>query len=70
MKGADPAIGRIGILEEVEEERIEMVAPEASIGKILKAIVAAHPYDEPAIHVLPMEDYHNLLTYPCTPSAG
>lgn len=61
LKGADPAIGSVGVLEEVEEERIEMVAPAASIGKILKAIVAAHPYEEPAIHVLPMEDYRTLL---------
>lgn len=58
---AKPAIGSAGKLEEVEEERIEAVVAEGDLKKVLKAIVKVHPYEEPAIHVLPMQDYHQLL---------
>lgn len=61
LKGASPAIGSIGSLEEVEEERIEVVVTEEGLKKVLDAIVKVHPYEEPAIHVLKMEDYHELL---------
>lgn len=61
LKGASPAIGSIGSLEEVEEERIEAVVKAEDLKKVLEAIVKVHPYEEPAIHVLKMEDYHNAL---------
>lgn len=61
LKGAKPAVGTVGTTEEVEEERIECVAPEEDIGKIVRAIVEAHPYEEPAMHVLKMENYKKFL---------
>jgi hypothetical protein len=58
LKGARPAIGSEGKLETVEEERIEVViSKDADLKAILKAVKAVHPYEEPAIHVLPMVDY-------------
>ncbi len=57
LKGAKPALGNIGHIEEVEEERIEAVIEtksEAQLRHALEDIRAAHPYEEPAIHVLPM----------------
>lgn len=57
LKGAHPTIGSIGELEEVEEERIEAMvdAPsEAALRAVVSAVRKAHPYEEPAIHVLPM----------------
>lgn len=59
--GASPSIGSIGELEEVEEERIEAVVEDANLHGVLRAVVDAHPYEEPAIHVIPMEDYHTFL---------
>ncbi|MBI1812371.1 hypothetical protein HY285_04355 [Candidatus Peregrinibacteria bacterium] len=59
LKGAKPAMGTTGKLEEVEEERIEVVIPSASkrkVREILDAVKNAHPYEEPAIHLLPMMD--------------
>lgn len=46
--GADPFIGEVGKLEEVIEERIEVVLPGPLRSKVLKAMLAAHPYEEPA----------------------
>lgn len=46
--GADPFIGKIGKMEEVTEERIEVVLPGPLRAKVLKAMLAAHPYEEPA----------------------
>ncbi|MCM3637389.1 Nif3-like dinuclear metal center hexameric protein [Sporosarcina luteola] len=46
--GADPFIGEVGQTEEVAEERIEVVLPGPLRSKVLKAMLAAHPYEEPA----------------------
>ncbi|MET7770221.1 Nif3-like dinuclear metal center hexameric protein [Nocardia sp. NPDC005366] len=51
MPGATPAIGAIGELQLVEEDRIEVIAPPAARTAVLAALRAAHPYEEPAYHV-------------------
>jgi hypothetical protein len=51
LEGAKPAIGEVGKLEEVEEERIEFVCLEEKLDTVLAAIRKAHPYEEPAIDV-------------------
>ncbi|MFH1444724.1 MAG: hypothetical protein ABIG34_05055 [Candidatus Peregrinibacteria bacterium] len=56
-----PAIGLAGRLEEVEEERIEVAVLDDDLKAVLKAIVKAHPYEEPAIYVLPMENYKDVI---------
>lgn len=53
--GAKPAIGKIGKLEAVEEERIEFVCDHELRTKVVKAIKQAHPYEEPAIDVCIVE---------------
>lgn len=54
LKGAHPSIGSVGELEEVEEERIEVLVREADLQKVVAAVRKVHPYEEPAIHVVPM----------------
>lgn len=55
LKGSNPHIGKIGMVEEVEEERIEVVVPDGTdMKKLLREIRVVHPYEEPAIHILPM----------------
>lgn len=63
LPGADPASGSIGSVEEVEEERIEVLVPSdpGKLRTILKAVKNVHPYEEPAMHLIPMEDYHSFL---------
>jgi dinuclear metal center YbgI/SA1388 family protein len=50
--GARPAIGRVGDLEEVAEERVECVLPRQLRPAVLAALRAAHPYEEPAFDVV------------------
>lgn len=53
--GAHPAIGEVGKLEEVEEERIEVNCDDALIADVVTAIRVAHPYEEPAIDIYVLE---------------
>lgn len=53
--GANPTIGEVGRLEAVEEERIETLCAEENLAAVLKAIRDAHPYEEPAIDVYPIQ---------------
>jgi len=55
QEGANPTIGEVGKLEEVEEERIETVCEEVVLKDVLKAIKDNHPYEEPATDVYPIE---------------
>lgn len=54
LDGADPFIGDVGAVEEVPEERVEMVLPRSARSRVITALRAAHPYEEPAFHVLEM----------------
>jgi len=55
-RGANPYIGEIGKTEEVIEERIEMICPREKLGAVIKAIKEAHPYEEVAFDVYPLEN--------------
>ncbi|WP_241386973.1 Nif3-like dinuclear metal center hexameric protein [Rhodococcus sp. CH91] len=56
VEGADPAIGSIGDLERVAEDRIEVVAPRRSRAAVLAALREAHPYEEPAFDIIELAD--------------
>lgn len=49
--GAEPSIGKVGQLEEVVEERIEVVSEKADLDKVVQAIKSVHPYEEIAIDI-------------------
>ena len=51
LAGANPSIGQIDKLEEVEEERIETVVTEDLLKQVLAAVNKNHPYEEPATEV-------------------
>ncbi|MFJ4651525.1 Nif3-like dinuclear metal center hexameric protein [Nocardia sp. NPDC088792] len=51
LDGANPALGAIGELHTVDEDRIEVIAPPSRRTAVLQALRAAHPYEEPAYHV-------------------
>jgi hypothetical protein len=61
LKGSNPHIGSVGTVEEVEEERIEVVVEEKNLPTVLRAVKKVHPYEEPAIYFWKMEDYHAFL---------
>lgn len=52
LDGASPAVGTVGSLEYVDEERVEVVAPSRLRAQVLAAMRAAHPYEEPSFDVL------------------
>ncbi|WP_115280649.1 Nif3-like dinuclear metal center hexameric protein [Mycolicibacterium tokaiense] len=49
---ATPMIGAPGALERVVEDRVEVIAPARLRTRVLAALRAAHPYEEPAFDVL------------------
>jgi len=55
LPGAEPAIGSIGVPEEVEEERVECQCSEAVLDAVLDALKNAHPYEEVAYDVWKLE---------------
>jgi dinuclear metal center YbgI/SA1388 family protein len=52
--GANPVIGRRGRREEVPEFRFEAVCPRGRLDAVVRAVRAAHSYEEPAIDVYPL----------------
>jgi len=53
---AKPFIGASGKLEEVEEDRIEMLCTEDKIEQVIVAMKVIHPYEEVAYDVYALED--------------
>ena len=58
---ADPHIGSQGILESVQEEKIETIFPEHLEKRILSAMFKAHPYEEVAYDIYPLENKGETL---------
>ena len=54
-EGTNPHIGSVGKLEAVAEERIETIYPENIEKELLEAMLKAHPYEEPAYDIYPLE---------------
>jgi len=54
LEGASPFIGKMGELEYVEEIRLETILPAGLAGPAVKAMLAAHPYEEVAYDLYPL----------------
>jgi dinuclear metal center YbgI/SA1388 family protein len=55
-----PVAGRAGQVNAEPEVRIEMVAPARRADAIIEALIAGHPYEEPAFDVYPAASNHAL----------
>ncbi|WP_280549679.1 NGG1p interacting factor NIF3 [Halomonas sp. 11-S5] len=55
LEGANPHIGRVGDLEQVEELKVELVCEDALIAEAVAALKTAHPYEEPAYDAWKLE---------------
>ncbi len=51
-----PAIGKPGSFERVEEIKFETIVPVAKIPAVVKAMLAAHPYEEVAYDLIPLRN--------------
>lgn len=59
VDGASPAVGRVGDLEYVAENRIEVTVARERVPAVVEALRGAHPYEEPAFHVVrPLDAPH------------
>ena len=56
LEGANPTVGSVGEVEVVDEVRIETVLPRGRRTAVVAAMLAAHPYEEPAYDVLELAD--------------
>lgn len=56
LAGAKPAIGTVGAIEDVAEERIEVIAPRSKRQILIDVIRAIHPYEEPAYDVIELAE--------------
>lgn len=59
-KGTHPAIGKVGKLEEVEEERIEVICKKDKIKDVISAIKRVHPYEEIPIEIYQLVDENGI----------
>lgn len=56
LPGANPTIGEVGVPETVAETRIEVVLDRRRRTAVVAAMLAAHPYEEPAYDVVELAD--------------
>lgn len=58
---ANPYIGTQGKLEYIEEDKLEVVCDVTKVKEVLKRLREVHPYEEPAIDIIPLldEEYFN-----------
>ncbi|HLF14230.1 MAG TPA: Nif3-like dinuclear metal center hexameric protein [Bacteroidota bacterium] len=54
--GSDPFLGSSGRFERVNEVRLEMECPQWKVPAVVRAMKAAHPYDEAAFDVYSLEN--------------
>lgn len=54
-EGTNPFIGRQGALERVAEVRLETIVPSSIQSRVIRAMIEAHPYEEVAYDVYPLE---------------
>ncbi len=51
LDGANPTVGKVGLFEEVAEDRIEMTCAVHLLPAVIAAIEKAHPYEEPTYDI-------------------
>jgi hypothetical protein len=56
LPGSSPYLGQIGEVMRGSEIKVESVCGIGQAREVVAAIRAAHPYEEPVIHLLPLYD--------------
>jgi dinuclear metal center YbgI/SA1388 family protein len=62
LEGAHPAVGTVGELEVTDELRIEAVLPRSRRAQVVRAVLAAHSYEEVAYDVIELADHASAAT--------
>jgi dinuclear metal center YbgI/SA1388 family protein len=69
-EGTDPTVGRAGSLNREPEVRLEFVAPDERLSEVVAAMLAAHPYEEPAYDVYARRGDATVERATVVPGAG
>lgn len=57
LDGSQPFLGQTGVVEQVEEWKVELVVEDALIASVVGALKHSHPYETPAYEVWRLADY-------------
>lgn len=60
LPNSQPYLGQPGQLESVEEYKVEMICVDEKIQAAVTALLAAHPYQQPAYAIYKMLDVEDL----------
>lgn len=55
-EGCNPFCGKVGEMHREKEIRIETILPAYIKGRVIRAMLAAHPYEEPAYDIYPLKN--------------
>ena len=58
---ANPYIGKSGKMEFAKEEKLEFICEVSKVKQVLKALRKTHPYEEPAIDIVPLIDENEFM---------
>ncbi|MET0124407.1 MAG: YqfO family protein [Pseudomonas caspiana] len=56
LDGSQPFIGQGGVVEQVQEWKVELVVADELIQQVVVALKQSHPYETPAYEVWRLED--------------
>ncbi|MDR3075380.1 MAG: hypothetical protein LBU30_05015 [Candidatus Methanoplasma sp.] len=62
LEGSDPYIGEVGKISVEEELRIDFAVSADDLTDVIKAIRAVHPYEEPAIDIIPLILWKDVIS--------
>lgn len=57
LSGSQPFLGQTGVVEVVEEWKVELVVADELIEPVVAALKRSHPYETPAYEVYRLLDY-------------
>jgi hypothetical protein len=57
LNGSQPFIGQNGVVEHVQEWKVELVVADELIQQVVVALKQSHPYETPAYEVWRLEDF-------------
>ncbi|WP_024644323.1 YqfO family protein [Pseudomonas syringae] len=57
LDGSQPFLGQSGVVEQVEEWKVELVVADDLIQRVVAALKQSHPYQTPAYEVWRLEDF-------------
>ncbi|WP_439850741.1 NGG1p interacting factor NIF3 [Pseudomonas syringae] len=57
LDGSQPFLGQTGVVEQVQEWKVELVVADDLIQPVLVALKQSHPYETPAYEVWRLEDF-------------